>query len=243
MICEVVLLLFGFYLLPATAQNDWQEDFSPLSITKENLHLIDAVLLALKHNPDIWMQNETTEVSKGYYMNANGQFDLAVVLNAKAGYDQNELTPAQWKPEYTKREFLRIYAQEAEKASRGEDTSLYIRIEDFVGAGAQENEDLKYDLERISDSLSDVCGNEINTLSEFFMCTSENARRDLALIGDIPSATVTMTSSLKIGLNQPFRNGIVLTPAISVNMRNEQFRGKHRDERLGGTGKVETYKS
>lgn len=242
-----VLIFFVFYgAMPVAAQGEADNAIAPVRVSGDSLTLMDALYLALAHDPNIQLQKETTQGLKGSVMMARGQFDTSIFMDMAAGFLQKELTPSEWKLEFVKRELLRVTAEEADKLARGEDPSENIVV--TIDGISWEDLDVKDEEQQeglmdMFEGLSDKCG-EIETLEEFYRCLSDRAQEKLIALGPIPEATENISASLGLGIRKPFRNGIVLTaPWINLEMQHRQFRGKPRDPGRGGTGEIESWSS
>ncbi len=209
----------------------------------DSLKLIDAVYIAMAQNPDIQLKREAARELEGSVMITSGQFDSSLFLNMAGGFLYKELTPLEWRTEYIKREVLRIIAEDADNLANGgdpDDNTIIISDGVSLEEFDVEDEDQETELMNMYESLSDRCG-EIESLEEFYLCLSYVAQTNLDAIGSIPKETEDISASLATGLRKTFRNGIVLTPEVSLDMKHRQFRGKPRSKKKGGTGQIEAW--
>lgn len=100
--------------IPAFSQEDSTEYLRPKRIKRQTLSLFESVKLALEHDPNIKLQEETVQYEEGSLMVEKGKFDTRLVVDLEAGFTQTELTKSQIKQENERRENLRETIRESE---------------------------------------------------------------------------------------------------------------------------------
>ena len=78
-------------------------EYQPATAEKSQLSLIEAVQLAIRNDPDIHIQKETSLIRKGELQTESGRFDASLVVEAEGEFVQDELTPEVRKAEEDKR--------------------------------------------------------------------------------------------------------------------------------------------
>lgn len=250
----IFLIVFQFFPLSAISAQEKpiNENISEIEISGLKMSLLNALHFSLSYNSDIRLQKETARELEGSFLQAKGEFDTSLILNLTGGFVQKELTYEEWREEVRKRETLRVLSEVADRIARGGEPSddIIVVIDgillETMGPSSVENyEDESEITSDINKEITSECAGQLYPYDskEYWECVSSQSREKLSDLGPIPSATENYSWSVKLSVQKPFRNGIVVTPRIVVDMENKQFRDKPRSTRYGGTGENERYTS
>jgi len=200
---------------------------------EKKISLTEAIGLGLTHDPLIKIQKETSDESMGTSMSATGQFDVSAFLELTAGFIQKEISLREFYMELVKRRLL-----EELRENVSSDEALFNFFKGLTGRDPDDQE--KADLKNFAGKdCREPSYNEV----DYYKCLGNTAQAKRDALGIIPNATEDFPASLKVGVSKPFRNGIVLTPRIKLNVTTHQFRGKSRISAEGGSGDSETWTS
>jgi outer membrane protein TolC len=118
----VLFVLFFTISISGYANTDVDKEnnqtFEPPEITDSQISLIDAIRIALEHDPNIKLEEETTNYKQGELQSETGAFDTHLLLNAEAKWTQTEMTPKQIEQEQKRRDNLRDEILDRDRADR-----------------------------------------------------------------------------------------------------------------------------
>jgi outer membrane protein TolC len=271
--CFVFLLLLA--CLPARAAEEEPGELStalsyqPPVYMAETISLIDAVRLALEHQPNIRLQSEDELLKSGLARQATGQFDTTFAGNLEYKYEQQELTEQVKKDEREKRDFLATdveeldaIATEAERRSVEFANALEVlnaggdlRSVSFEGATDQANWDvLVATIENAPSGAEDATEDAVrnwlevqveNTTEEAERSREEQQKAETLLrdLGAVPSAEENYSGSINLELSKQYRTGPTLTPFLKLSGAGTNYKGKPHDDKKGGKGGQDNYKT
>jgi len=106
-----------------------------------------------------------------------------------------------------------------------------------------ENEEEELLLNSFYLNIENACEEKGLGSEECYRYLSENSKKWLDHLGNVPKTTVNIKAIGNIGIKKLFKNGILIFPRISMKMNSYQYKNKPRSIEYGGTGQVDTYKS
>jgi outer membrane protein TolC len=232
------------------------------------LSLVDAVMLAIRNDPNVYQARESSLQLSGTLQQSNGLFDTTFQLDTSYSLNTSELTDGQRKVEEVKRKAVRdlgtILQDIADdlRAQLEEDGFVFPNCDHpllapgsiliiggeaiCVSAEQQANIQLTGDLagalglDETQDNLVEWSRSIAATLVPILDQEAAELREKLRRLGLIPDYEDKTTISFDLGLAKTFRNGIFVRPGVSFESVKDVFRGKRREGAWGGKGKPDT---
>jgi outer membrane protein TolC len=271
--CVTCLLVLA--ILPVHAADEDQEgiasalSYQPPVYTESTISLIDAVRIALEHQPNIRLQSEDELLKSGLLRQATGQFDATLTGNLNYDYQQQELTQQTIDDEVDKRnnlredaEELRDIADEAELRS-GEFTDALNALNSGGDLGAitftspTDQANWAVLVETLANAPQGAEEETEEAIRQWLVAQvaattqeAEEAREEqtkaeqlLRDLGAVPRAEETYNGNLDLELRKQFRTGPTLTPFLSISAAGTNYIGKPHDDKKGGKGGKDNYKA
>lgn len=142
--------------------------YQPVTTDKSQLSLIEAVQLALRNDPDIYIQKENSLFRKGEFQSESGRFDASLVTDVSGEFIQDELAPDVINTERQKRIAARTRLDALEDANTqfneilGEDRQIPADgINDFVDTLIERDDQTRTSL---NDPNAQLNQNELTTV-------------------------------------------------------------------------------
>lgn len=252
----------GLLAPPAPAQEQ-VPDPPVLRFPAEGITLADAVRLTLRHDPNLKLREAEVGLQEGITQEQRGFFDLTLVGDVFYENRDQELRESRKKIEREKREQLdeaiaegRSFRSEAlavlealnraRTAPPGQENIPDPVIQaQLVAVNALINDvrdplarqqllDLRRkilldNIDRISTSLNEVLAD---------LAEAEDRRQKM---GDVPNDEYFERARVNLGLDKLFRNGISVSPFFEGRFDSTNFKGKLKDDDLGGKGIEDLY--
>lgn len=197
-----------------------------------DISLNDAFGYTITTSAEIQIEKEKLDQLMGSALTTTGQFDTYFLFGLQGGFHVKRLTQREYQIERVKRGILLGLAGITENIAdgwRGDPFKLNFDI-----GGTQVDIDL---------GSGGYCSREVTDLQDFLRCISEESYHRLGKLGGMPTSTEKYDAQMFLGASKTFRNGIVFTPRITVDIEDKQFRGKPTDPKYGGMGGIDTYHS
>lgn len=262
-------LLLGCSLNLLAADQPMREEriYAPPTVTLPEISLIDAVRIALDHDPNIMLREEQTEFQRGISQEATGQFDTSFLGNITLQYTQTELTDGAKKAERDKRKTQRDAADElaSQVQLTEEQLAELIRLQndpenyrladprlldvqnqlDLVNALIRNADDplVEAELTRLRDQVIQQQRENLERRISELKTEEVNALERLRKLGTIPEIDQSFVGSMSFRLIKPFRSGISISPSLEISGDAADFLGKDRDTNFGGKGGKDLYRA
>ena len=226
------------------------------------LSLMDAITHTLNLNPSIAIDSEVTAQLQGEAQSASGVFDASLDFILEYEFSQDELTPAELAREEGARLRERLFFENFKRVADRLDQTLattegrlpeqtdqdeletqaFESLLNILVASAKTDEEREEFAARQAEL---VAQNRLETqiIIENLRFQSDQAKDRLFKLGTVPYVVRTDDATLELGVNKPFRNGIVFGPRLIVTAEDRNFRGKPRNPVFGGTGELPLYRS
>lgn len=241
--------------------------YAPPTVTLPEISLIDAVRIALDHDPNIMLREEQAEFQRGISQEATGQFDTSFLGAVTLQYTKTELSDGAKKAERDKRKQQRDEADDLAKeaALTEEQLAEVIRLQndpenyrlsdprlrdvqnqlDLINALIANADDpqAEAELTGLRDQLiqqeREVLEQQIRDLRDQEAKALERLRK----LGTIPEIDQSFFGSMSFRLAKPFRTGISISPSLEISGEAADFLGKDRDINFGGKGGKDLYRA
>jgi len=230
------------------------------------ISLLDAITLALQHDPTIRKAQQASRQQKGSVQQSLGLFDLAGIVQPSAQTSSAFLYAGQRKGQEQLRDLRRQAANELQRIADDLDQQIHqanpailpptcqgtiVYTQDpvtgetyaqCIPASLAAEKQLWFHLmqnfqnSELAQTLQDVMLQQAVQERDQFSAIAKSLRISLRNLGTVPESGTVTTFTLNLGLSQPFRNGIVLTPAVLVTSVNDNFDGKPPNQNYGGKG-------
>jgi len=262
-------LLIGSSLNLLAAEEPVRDEkvYAPPMITLPEISLIDAVRIALDHDPNIMLREEQTEFQRGISQEATGQFDTSFLGTVTLQYTQTELTDGAKKAERDKRKVQREGAEElgTQAALAEEQLAELVRLQndpenfrlsdprlldvqnqlDLVNALIRNADDplVEAELTRLRDQVIQQQREALEERIRDLRTEEANALERLRKLGTVPEIDQSFFGSMSFRLVKPFRSGISISPSLEISGDAADFLGKDRDTNFGGKGGKDLYRA
>lgn len=213
--------------------------YQPATVEQPTISLIETVQLALRNDPNIHLQNETSLIRKGQHQVESGRFDPSVIVGADGEYLQNELSPARLQQQKDlreqARELLETFQTEREEIAdrlAGRRERLPEGIAGIIDTLiANENDPAVQNeligLKEQAEAQAQITLQEI--IKDFDELIEDQSTR-IEELGSTPHAEIKSGANIDIAYRYPFRNGIVVQPGFDLSYSANQFRGKEQEQ-------------
>jgi outer membrane protein TolC len=255
----LALALLG---VSAGAQVPGTSSWEPARHNGESLTLIDAVQLALAHNPELRLEEETTRLQAGFYQEASGRFDATLFSDLSFDNRRQGLLASQLAEELKVRTDLDADIRRSQERLAfntlvlQELQSLQSDPTDFrvSDPGVQALIDLlNLQIANSSGSLRDelinlrnqAIGNAIASVSEDraeILLNLEDEILDRQNLGDVPREQESYFGRYTLRYARPLRSGITVAPFFDYTLSGDRFVGKPVDTDFGGKGALDVYR-
>ena len=242
--------------------------YAPPTVTLPEISLLDAVRIALDHDPNIMLREEQTDFQRGISQEATGQFDTSFLGAVTLQYTQTELTDGAKKSERDKRKQEADAARDLDQQAALTEEALaeLIRLQndpegfrlsdsrlldvqnqlDLVNALIRANADnplVAAELTRLRDQVIQEEVDQLRAKIRDLRKEEADALERLRKLGSIPEIDQSFFGSMSFRLVKPFRSGISISPSLEISGEGADFQGKPRDIRFGGKGGKDLYRA
>ncbi|MBF0226573.1 MAG: TolC family protein [Desulfobacterales bacterium] len=254
---KMLLLAFIlFFYTCAWSMESIEKEFENYKLTGVPLSLMDAVRLTLENDSNIDIQKEDSNYKQGTLQIASSEFDLKLSIDASGSFVQEELSPKEYKEQLAINERLRGIANGAHKVVQDIEKQLSVLNagdipvlndseeiptinmgnskawgEIFNTIIAREEDQAKREeLIKLRDEAIAQGKKDIAYAIEAQKKIEKEANEALAEEGRVPRSKEYTNTSLKLSLTQTLRNGVEISPQISLKESVADFRGKEQKE-------------
>ncbi|MGH9160481.1 MAG: TolC family protein [Vicinamibacteraceae bacterium] len=247
--------------VPASSEQPPIITFAP-----EGLGVLEAVHLALKHNPSVQLAEQDMRQRAGEAQEQRGAFDLTLDALASYNYRVQELSEERKDNERTKRtDLAQLIEDQRETRDEAAELLRQLRavqnrpgseqvraigeIDPSVGSTLElldaliasvnptgRAELLRVRRDFINDSIGEIQAG-LGDVTDGF----EGAQERLRNLGEAPTDEVFYDAHLRFGLSRLFRTGINVAPFIDGTMEGTNFKDKPRSDEFGGKGLEDLY--
>ncbi len=221
------------------------------------LELIEAVRLTLAHDPNIRLQEATSELLRGVLVEQAGAFDLGLTGDLLQQFGQQALTNSTRETEQDRRDQLQASVDELD--AQGDSLEAQLAEIDMLAAdptGAQlsdpavqsqvnlvnlliEISDDPAEQTRLTelrdDTIVEQRGIVASSLAEVRQDQSET-QEELDNLGPVPSGDEDYLLTVDLELEQPLRNGVAASFFVDFDVDGSNYIGRPKDSSFGGKG-------
>jgi len=233
------------------------------------ISLMDAVRLTLENDPNIKLQQASTQLQLGVSQQATGQFDSTLNGQFSLSLSQTELTSQQKNSEQKTRTDLekKAAAYASDAAAQDAVVSKLTQAKTVFGGGGDPNSvhfddpftqayyDMLYTLySTAAPGVQPGIGQSVTEWLDALVQAAQQAKAtdltnqqsaldDRAKLGDMPEVNQDYNGSLNLQLSKQYRNGITLAPFLDLGGTGTGYKGKPNSDTYGGKGIVDSYTS
>ncbi len=243
--------------------------YQPPVYSQAQISLVDAVKIALEHDPTVRLQAESANVQKGIEQVATGQFDTSLIGSLTYDFSQTQLNGQTVSSEQKKRDSIQKQADQYGNQVTGDDAILQqiTNALNVVQNGANPNTvnfpdpvdqaqfQLYLALLQTAPPAQQPTIQQglINYLNGFKTDTQKDRDTTYGLqqqqlqmlreLGPVPQIGRNYDADLNFQLQTQYRNGITFTPFFDLAMNGTGYQGKPKSATFGGTGVLDNYTS
>ncbi len=236
----------------------------PGSGPRQALTVLDAVQLALAHNPTVELARAELTLAGGERLQAQGAFDPTLSIDVSMQYLQQELSDTRKQQLRDQRSDIQTLIDEV-RAERGDtqtnlqaviaaqanpegiqlpdpDAQAQLDLYNTLIAGAA-TPAIRAELEAIrAAELASLRGELEARIAVLDQTDTEESER-LRLLGDAPEVELSHDVVVGASYRQAYRNGWVLSGFSNLTIDGGNYKGKRKPTALGGLGRLDLYRS
>ncbi|MEM7586091.1 MAG: TolC family protein [Acidobacteriota bacterium] len=226
------------------------------------LELIEAVRLTLAHDPNIRLQEATSELLRGVLVEQAGAFDLALTGDLLQQFGQQALTNATRETEQDRRDQLQESVDELD--AQGDSLEAQLNELDMLAAdptGAQLSDptvqsqvnlinlligisDDPAEQARLTALRDDTIVEQRGIVADSLAAVRQDqsdTQEDLDNLGAVPSGDEDYLLTIDLELEQPLRNGMAASFFLDFDVDGSNFIGRPKASEFGGKGISDFY--
>lgn len=252
----------------ATTPVEPTSPFVPARSSANTISVRDAVAIALRHDPALFIAREASLQNKALWQQQTGSFDSDITFGTTFEQDTSAVSTSMLKNQTENRKILRDLSLRLQDVADG----LYLQLLASgvaVGADCGEGVDItlpdgssicfsgraKAEAQLAIDTSRSLGKDELaQSLEDFFRRRSEQILDTLRLTayatrtilrdtGVLPTLEDRTTLSFNLGLQKLYRNGTSFGPQVQLQGSRDNFRGKVLNPGFGGLGVLNSFSS
>ena len=248
---------------PPELATEYQPGISPGA----TITLLDAIGVALQHDPTIRRAQQVTRQQLGSLRQSEGVFDLSGVVQPSINRSTTFLYSGQRKGQEQLRDLRRQIANESDRVadglqqqlSQGDNLppdcssmssvlsdavvitqigqqSICIEARQRLELQVWQNLAKNFGLTQLGQALDDAMRARTEFIMDLLHGLAFAMREQLRQLGTVAKTDTVTTFSLNLGVSKPFRNGMVLSPAVVMTAVNDNYDDKPPNQKYGGKG-------
>lgn len=237
------------------------------ALQKRELTLLEALKLALAHEPNLVLAREDVKAREGLSLQAAGAFDPTLIGKVSYEFTQRPLSAAEKLEQEKKRNEIRREIDKAEAKMAQYDQMIQQLLQarsdlqsglipagvSFLDPQMQAQWEAMMVLYRNASPAQqaqirqDIINwiesrlGELTLAKNEELATAVGGRQELRQLGPVAEVEQTQRGTLDLQLSKHYRTGVTLTPFMSLSGESVRYQGKPKSDKFGGPGREDTY--